>query len=99
MNPTEPVDQLLSAYFRHELPNPWPKFQPPLAAPPAAAREWSGSRWALAASVAALAGACWVLSGATPGGPQLAKPAGIKDSTAQPGTFIEKVRDALKSDE
>ncbi len=49
------LDGLLHAFFRAELPDPWPTLKPPdLPAPPRTAgrRPWLGSRLALAATVA-----------------------------------------------
>jgi hypothetical protein len=65
------VDQLLRAFYRAEMPNPWPAFQTPAEAPPvlpfpaAPVRRTfaSRSRLALAASVALLVGGLWYLSG------------------------------------
>ncbi len=58
-----PLDVALTDYFRHEMPHPWPA-APTLAAPAAARRPDPArrARLTLAASVAALAGACWLLS-------------------------------------
>ena len=61
------VDQLVTAYFRAEMPAKWPPAPRPWADP---ARPTNGSaadpatrtRWALAASVALLVGSCWYLS-------------------------------------
>lgn len=58
------LDALLSAFFRAELPSPFPAFKAP-AAPPAPAN-WlaqSRSRLALAASVVALLAASWWMAG------------------------------------
>jgi hypothetical protein len=65
------VDQLLRAFYRAEMPNPWPAFRMPAEAPPvlpfpaAPVRRTfvSRSRLALAASVALLVGGLWALSG------------------------------------
>lgn len=58
--PAEPVDQLLTAYFRAALPEPWPDLAPPSTSlqPLAASsrRAQSRSRLVLAASVALLLG-------------------------------------------
>jgi hypothetical protein len=65
--PTDDLEALLRAYFRAEMPQPWPA--PPLvrAEPqPAAARDRGGrhrSRLALAASVALLVGGSMLLPG------------------------------------
>ena len=58
------LDALLSAFFRAEMPNPFPAFKAPKA-PPAPAN-WlvrSRSRLALAASIAALIAASWWMAG------------------------------------
>jgi hypothetical protein len=69
----EDLDQLLEAFFRSEMPDPWPDFAPPrvLSLPPELrggrrnALRSSGhparSRLALAASVALLLGGLWLL--------------------------------------
>ena len=63
------VERLLTAFFEHEVPQPWPAFQPPvrtLSFRPAAPRRRRfvlGSKLALAASVALLMAAGWLLSG------------------------------------
>jgi len=73
-----PLDAALTDFFRHELPKPWPA-APALAAPAALHRDpGRRPRLTLAASVAALAGACWLLSnGGGPAGG--AKPAPVAD--------------------
>jgi hypothetical protein len=70
------IDALLGAYFKAELPKPWPAFQPPrrsriLPVRPAQPRPRFavGSRLALAASVALLLLCGWLLSGKFPGVP------------------------------
>jgi hypothetical protein len=70
------LDDLLHAYFRAEMPQPWPNFQR-TQLPARQATPWTevSSRWALAAAVALLLGAGYFLSGslssptATPFGP------------------------------
>ena len=66
------IDRLLSAFFKAELPDPFPTMKAPAADMPmpavaAAAREHRSSlqqsRLSLAASVALLLGGCWYLSG------------------------------------
>jgi hypothetical protein len=65
------VDQLLRAFYRAEMPDPWPSFEAPADAPtvlpfsaPGARRAMFGrSRLALAASVALLIGGLWFVSG------------------------------------
>jgi hypothetical protein len=77
VNPVPPgddLDALLGAFFKKEVPRPWPAFQPPrpkrvLPFRPAAPRpRFFGSRLALAAAVALLLLGGWLLSGtlATP---------------------------------
>ena len=64
------VDRLLRAFYRAEMPNPWPSFEAPAAAPavlpfpPLAARRplLTRSRLALAASVALLVAGLRLLS-------------------------------------
>jgi hypothetical protein len=65
------VEQLLRAFYRAEMPDPWPSFEapaePPLVLPfpaaPARRPLFTRSRLALAASVALLLGGVWSLSG------------------------------------
>jgi hypothetical protein len=65
------ADQLLRAFYRAEMPDPWPSFEAPAEAPtvlpfpaPGARRPIFGrSRLALAASVALLIAGLWFLSG------------------------------------
>jgi hypothetical protein len=65
--PEDGIDRTVGAYFRSEMPNPWPAAPRPwaekatLSTP--ATHSASRSRWALAASVAILVGGCWYLSG------------------------------------
>ena len=66
--PEQDVDQLLGAFFKSEIPDPWPAFEPPartLPFRPAPERRGFvlGSRLALAASVALLLVSGWLLSG------------------------------------
>jgi hypothetical protein len=64
--PPEDLDALLRAYFRSEMPEPWPTLQPPAdVVPPPARKRWpmNASRWVLAASVALLLVGQVVLSG------------------------------------
>ncbi|HEX5269849.1 MAG TPA: hypothetical protein VFW33_05145 [Gemmataceae bacterium] len=61
------VDEVLSAFFRSEMPRPWPPLKlsdgPPVRPAPPPARPWFRSpRFALAASVALLIGGSAVLS-------------------------------------
>jgi hypothetical protein len=75
--PGDDLDGLLTAFFRSELPSPWPGAPEPEEAEvivrpmPRARRPIWGSRLALAASVALLLAGGWMLSGSfsdTPGG-------------------------------
>jgi hypothetical protein len=61
--PPDALDAALSGFFRREMPRPWPA-APAVATPAAAARPDPGrrARYTLAASVAVLAGTCWLLS-------------------------------------
>jgi hypothetical protein len=75
-SPGGDIDALLGAYFKAELPKPWPAFQPPrrsrtLPVQPARSRPRFafGSRLALAASVALLLLCGWMLFGRFPGVP------------------------------
>jgi hypothetical protein len=88
--PAEPddLDRLFAAYFRQQLPKPWPKFQPvPMAGlrPPA---ERSHSRATLAVAVAALFGFGLYLSSGSlqppaGNGPPPTAPGLLKDATAK----------------
>jgi hypothetical protein len=53
--PHDDLDSLLRAFYRSEMPDPWPVLKPPTETqkPSPAPRRWSlsASRWALAASV------------------------------------------------
>jgi hypothetical protein len=76
------VDRLLSAFFKAELPDPFPAMKRPAAqtepampvTPAAALPERHGvltqGRFALAASVAMILGGCWLLSGQIGGPPE-----------------------------
>jgi len=79
-SPTSPtgdeLDALLGAFFKAEMPDPWPAFQPPQQAPRTLpfrrpqphSRRWSplASRAALAASVILLLLGSWLLPGSAP---------------------------------
>jgi hypothetical protein len=69
--PDDEIDGLLRAFFRAEVPHPWPAMKAPAAPPPAPARPalWR-SRLALAASVALLALGSLFLPGKAPREPQ-----------------------------
>jgi hypothetical protein len=81
------LDRLLTDFFTRELPRPWPG--PPAAAVPADRRRSDAgprSRYALAASVAALLGLGVYLSSAVPGGrptPGAGQPGLLKEADAQ----------------
>lgn len=79
--PSDALDAALSDFFKSELPKPWPA-APAVAAPAVAYRPDPArrARYTLAASVAALAGAFWLLSnGAAPPAASVAKPAAGPD--------------------
>jgi hypothetical protein len=63
------AERLLTAFFEHEVPQPWPAFEPPARtlpfrpAAPRRRRSLLGSKVALAASVALLMACGWLLSG------------------------------------
>src|SRR5262245_13639220 len=83
--PDEDVDAVLDAFFKGEMPDPWPAFRPPartLPFRPAAQprrRFVLGSKLALAASVALLMLCGWMLSGSMTGPTRAGKenPGGI----------------------
>jgi hypothetical protein len=66
------LDGLLRAFYRSEMPEPWPTMLAPLVTPaqsdPTSTSWWaqSRSRLALAASVALLMVACWWMTARTP---------------------------------
>jgi hypothetical protein len=59
------LDRRLGAYFRREVPDPWPQVPTPVKAPVGRQRETtlSAARMALAASVAALLATGWFVHG------------------------------------
>jgi hypothetical protein len=70
--PTDPkLDRMLSAFFKAELPSPFPALKMPSRAelplpavsPSGSRAPLSNSRLSLAASVALIIGGCWYLSG------------------------------------
>jgi hypothetical protein len=61
--PEDDVDGMLRSFFKAEMPNPWPAFQKPTAAP-ARFSLWR-SRLALAASILLLIGGALLLLGGT----------------------------------
>ncbi len=87
--PDDEIDGLLRAFFRAELPHPWPAMKAPAAPPTAPARPalWR-SRLALAASVALLALGSLLLPGQAPREPTAP---GIGPASAK----REKVRSSL----
>jgi hypothetical protein len=70
--PPEDLDRLLSAFFRAELPSPWPRLKAPAALAPRGRGALPASRMALAASVAALLAGGWYLNAHRPALPGLA---------------------------
>ena len=87
--PGDPLDALLGAYFKAELPAPWPPFQRPArtrVSPrpfPPGRRPILAARFALAASVGLLFAAGWLLPSLAPadahrrgGNPDLRRPHG-----------------------
>jgi hypothetical protein len=79
----EDLDGLLRAYFRAELPQPWPHLQRPLEAPALPVVAWRRtlvrSRWALAAALLGLVTGSLYLSGRFVE-PLAGEPAGGKDA-------------------
>ena len=67
--PADEVDRLLFAYFRKEMPQPWPELKLPADTflaniePSVTRRPLIRSRWALAASIALLLLGHWLLAG------------------------------------
>ena len=68
MQPDQPMDALLTSFFRAEMPDPWPALKLPArkVTPPPSWFGRSRSRLALAASIALLAIASWWLAGRAP---------------------------------
>ncbi|HEX4611039.1 MAG TPA: hypothetical protein VH092_22805 [Urbifossiella sp.] len=96
--PPDALDAALAGYFRNELPRPWPA-APAVASPARAARPDPGrrARVTLAASVAALAGACWLLaSGSGPSVAPAAKtapgPDVLQNATARTPADADKAK-------
>lgn len=71
--PPDGLDRLLSDFYRHEMPRPWPGPPAATAEPSAAVRRRADSgrrsRYTIAASVALLLGLGAYLSSVTPNGP------------------------------
>src|SRR5215218_9643248 len=90
--PEQDVDQLLGAFFKSEIPDPWPAFEPPVRRTlpfrpaPQRRRFVLGSRLALAASVAGLMLCGWLLSGSFSGPQHAGQPIPIEQDkgTADP---------------
>ena len=74
MNDPHPIDRMLSDFFRHERPNPWPAVRTPVPAVPARMID-SGSRnrLTLAVSAAVLFGIGVCLSSGVPSAKPSAK--------------------------
>ena len=100
--PPDDLDGRLRAFYRAEMPDPWPAWQAPASRAPLPARPTSrrkgfwGSRLALAASLALLLGGSLFLSGAMPAlnapGPtlNLKNPGATRlDPTVPPGKMRE----------
>ena len=90
----DPIDGLLSAFYRAETPSKWPAAPRPWADPAhtkydRTADPSTRSRWALAASVAMLLGGCWYLSGQMTDG-HVKQGLGLDDGTASPPEIIQK---------
>jgi hypothetical protein len=94
--PPDAVDAVLTDYFRSQLPKPWPA-APALATPAAPARRDPSrrARYSLAASVAVLAGACWLLAPATPRPGVTVQPGAGPD--VLPGATARTPKDADKA--
>lgn len=77
------IDRLLTAYFRSEVPSPWPSLPTPGTTQPAAPlrnHRLSQSRLMLAASIAALLLGSWLLTGLRIGP---ANPVSIQEGAAR----------------
>jgi hypothetical protein len=77
--PGDELGDMLRAFFREEVPAPWPELKPPqVPAQAVVSRRWYrlGSRLALAASVGFLVLGYWLLAGAFPKTPAPAGPVG-----------------------
>ncbi len=62
------LDRRLRAFFRREVPSPWPTLIAPAGPTPArGSRSLTAGRMALAASITALLAGGWLLSGRLPG--------------------------------
>ena len=97
------LDRMLSAFFKSELPDPFPKLKLPLSTvraelpmptAPVSRRTISNSRFSLAVSVALLLGGCWFLSSHIGTAPERPK-AGNGDGSAKLPKEIRKAQDNL----
>ena len=90
VSPGEDIDALLGAFFKGEMPDPWPAFQPPRRTLPFRPAEKKtppprfviSSRMALAAAVALLTLCGWLLSGSL--GRPTAGPSDFFDPSGKP---------------
>ena len=89
VEPDDDLDTLLRAYFRAEMPDPWPSWEAPLGQPAvvplrpeSGRRPLSRSRIALAASVALLVAGPLLLSGKFTDQPAKPADANFKDTSA-----------------
>lgn len=62
-NENDGMDDLLRAFFRHEMPTSWPVPRPTRLAAPRPEKPVHAGRLALALSLAVLLGAAWYLTG------------------------------------
>ena len=99
--PTDPLDGLLSDFFKSKMRQPWPTAPATAFSEPASARVAHGNRarYTLAASVAFLLGICWYFSNGTPTGDRPAPNPGSgildKGSATMPKEF-EKSKKATE---
>jgi hypothetical protein len=107
VSPGGDLDALLGAYFKREMPRPWPAFQRPRIGrrtlplkPKPTPRFVFSSRMALAASVALLLLCGWLLSGkfpgpiAGPGGATLTDPSATHQRPSGPPLLPDTVPDS-----
>jgi hypothetical protein len=83
--PDDEIDRLLRAFYRAELPSPWPELKLPAlpAARPAVRRSLLPSRLALAASVLLLVLGSWLLADSFRGYPLRTVEPGTETGTAR----------------